>query len=161
VAVHAREPGAESWQVVTGFTAFRLGTGADEVQHVAPAIGLQREREWQVVSLPPLTQAPTLVLGYQPDRFVMLAQGEGPFVLVAGSGRAVRDDYPVQAALAATANPPQTATLGARGESGGEQALAAKRGEDWQRWLLWMVLGLGAGLVLVVSLRVLRQPKGE
>lgn len=161
VAVHAREPGAESWQVVTGFTAFRLGTGADEVQHVAPAIDLQRQREWQVVSLPPLTQAPTLVLGYQPDRFVMLAQGEGPFVLVAGSARATREDYPVQAALAASPSPPQSATLGARGESGGAQALATKRGEDWQGWLLWAVLGLGAGLVLVASLRVLRQPKGE
>jgi hypothetical protein len=161
VAVHAREPGAESWQVVTGFTAFRLGTGADEVQHVAPGIGLQREREWQVVTLPTLTQAPTLVLGYQPDRFVMLAQGEGPFVLVAGSARAMREDYPVKAALAASPSPPQTATLGARSESGGAQALAPKRGEDWQRWLLWAVLGLGAGLVLVVSLRVLRQPKRE
>jgi hypothetical protein len=113
------------------------------------------------VTLPPLTQAPTLVLGYQPDRFVMLAQGEGPFVLVAGSGRAAREDYPVQAALAASSTPPLSATLGARSESGGAQALAPKRGEDWQRWLLWAVLGLGAGLVLVVSLRVLRQPKGE
>ncbi len=161
VAVHAREPGAESWQVVTGFTAFRLGTGTDEVQHVAPAIGLQREREWQVVSLPPLTQAPTLVLSYQPDRFVMLAQGDGPFVLVAGSGSATREDYPVQAALAASTTPPQAATLGARRESGGEQALSPKRGEGWQRWLLWAVLGVGAGLVLVVSLRMLRQPKEE
>ncbi len=161
VTVGAREPGAEWWQVITGFTAFRLGAGKDEVRHVAPAIGLQREREWQVTSQPALAQAPTLVLGYQPDRFVMLAQGEGPYVLVAGSARAAREDYPVKAALAASTTPPQPASLGARSESGGLQALGPKRGEDWQRWLLWAVLAVGAGLVLVVSLRVLRQPKAD
>lgn len=161
LAVSAREPGSEWWLPVANFTAFRLGTGKDEVSHVAPAMGLQREREWQVASQPALAQAPTLVLTYQPDRFVMLAQGEGPFVLVAGSGRAAREDYPVQAALAASTTPPQPATLGARSESGGAQALGPKRGEDWQRWVLWAVLALGAGLVLVVSLRVLRHPKAE
>lgn len=161
VTISAREPGAEWWQVITGFTAFRLGAGKDEVRHVAPIIGLQREREWQVTSQPALAQAPTLVLGYQPDRFVMLAQGEGPYVLVAGSARAAREDYPVQAALAASSTPPQPATLGARSESGGAQALGPKRGEDWQRWVLWAVLAVGVALVLVVSLRVLRHPKAE
>ena len=160
VTISAREPGAEWWQPVAGFTAFRLGAGKDEVRHVSPAVGLQREREWQVTSQPALAQAPTLVLGYQPDRFVMLAQGEGPYVLVAGSARATREDYPVKAALAASTTPPQPATLGARSESGGLQALGPKRGEDWQRWLLWAVLAAGAGLVLVVSLRVLRHPTG-
>ena len=161
VTISAREPGAEWWQPVAGFTAFRLGAGKDEVRHVAPDVGLHREREWQVTSQPALAQAPTLVLTYQPDRFVMLAQGEGPYVLVAGSARAAREDYPVKAALAASTTPPQPATLGARSESGGLQALGPKRGEDWQRWLLWAVLAAGAGLVLVVSLRVLRQPKTD
>ena len=161
VSVNAREPGTEWWQGVATFTAFRLGTGKDEVRHVAPDVGLHREREWQVASLPALAQAPSLVLGYQPERFVMLAQGEGPYVLVAGSARAARENYPVQAALAASTTPPQPATLGARSESGGAQALGPKRGEDWQRWVLWAVLAVGAGLVLVVSLRVLRHPKAE
>ncbi len=159
VAVRAREPGSDGWQPVANFTAFRLGAGEEEVRHVAPAVGLHRERQWQVSSQPALAQAPTLVLSYQPERFVMLAQGEGPFVLVAGSGRAVRDEYPVQAALAASSTPPKPATLGDRSESGGEQALGPKRGEDWQRWLLWAVLAVGAGLVLVMSLRLLWQPK--
>jgi hypothetical protein len=161
VAVTAREPGGDWWQPVANFTAFRLGTGKDEVRHVAPQVGLHREREWQVTSQPALAQAPTLVLGYQPDRFVMLAQGEGPYVLVAGSGRAAREDYPVQAALAASSTAPQPATLGPRSEAGGAQALGPKRGEDWQRWLLWAVLAAGVGMVLVVSLRVLRQSKAE
>ena len=46
-------------------------------------------------------------------------------------------------------------------KTGGAQALGPRRGEDWQRWVLWAVLAVGAGLVLVVSLRVLRHPKAE
>ena len=120
-----------------------------------------RDREWQVSTQPALAQAPTLVLSYRPERFVMLAQGEGPYVLVGGSGRATREDYPVQAALAASSTAPQPATLGARSEAGGPAALGPERGADWQRWVLWAVLAAGAGLVLVVSLKVLRQPKAS
>ena len=58
-------------------------------------------------------------------------------------------------------SPPSPATLGKMTEAGGPQALLPKRGEDWQRWLLWAVLGLGAALVLMVSLKVLRHPKPE
>jgi hypothetical protein len=92
---------------------------------------------------------------------VLLAQGPRPYTLVAGSVRAAREDYPVQAALAASTAPPQPASLGEGRESGGAAAMAPKRGEDWQRWVLWAVLALGAGLVLLVSLRVLRHPKPE
>lgn len=159
VQLSAREPGTDWWRGVAAFTAFRLGNGGDEVRHVAPGINPLRDREWQVGTQPALAQAPTLVLSYRPERFVMLAQGEGPYVLVAGSGRAAREDYPVQAALAASNTPPQPAALGARSEAGGLAALGPKRGEDWQRWVLWAVLAAGAGLVLVVSLKVLRQPK--
>ena len=38
----------------------------------------------------------------------------------------------------------------------GQAALARYRGEDWQRWLLWGVLAVGALLVLVVSVKVLK-----
>lgn len=161
VQVNARAPGSEWWQGVAGFTAFRLGNGDDGVRHVAPSVGLHRQREWQLSTRPALAQPPTLLLSYRPERFVMLAQGEGPYVLVAGSARAARENYPVQAALAASSSPPKPVTLGERTESGGQAALAPRRGEDWQRWVLWAVLALGAALVLVVSLRVLRHPKAE
>ncbi|GAB2505929.1 DUF3999 family protein [Arenimonas alkanexedens] len=161
VQLNARARGSEWWQGVSNFTAFRLGSGDDEVRHVPPSIGVHRHLEWQLNTQPALTQPPTLLLSYRPERFVLLAQGEGPYVLVAGSGRAAREDYPVKAALAASSTPPKPATLGARTEAGGQAALGPKRGEDWQRWLLWAVLAAGAGLVLVVSLRVLRHPKTE
>jgi hypothetical protein len=161
VQISARDSDEGWWRGVSGFTAFRLGNNGDEVRHIAPDVAVQRDRQWRVATRPALAKAPTLQLQYRPERFVLLAQGPRPYTLVAGSLRASREDYPVQAALAASTTPPQPATLGERTESGGAAALAPKRGEDWQRWLLWAVLAIGAGLVLVVSLRVLRHPKPE
>ena len=92
---------------------------------------------------------------------MLLAQRPAPYSLAPGSVRAEREDYPVKAALEASSTPPSPATLGIRMEAGGEQALTPKRGEDWQKWLLWAVLGVGAALVLAVSLKVLRHPKPE
>jgi hypothetical protein len=161
VQISARDSAEGWWRGVSGFTAFRLGNNGDEVRHIAPDVAVQRDRQWRVATRPALAKAPTLQLQYRPERFVLLAQGPRPYTLVAGSLRAAREDYPVQAALAASTTPPQPATLGERAESGGAAALAPKRGEDWQRWLLWAVLAIGAGLVLVVSLRVLRHPKPE
>lgn len=156
VQVLVRDDDEAPWQLVASFTAFQLGQGDGGVRHVAPAVGQRSGRQWRVATLPALARAPTLQLSYRPERFVLLAQGPRPYTLVAGSGRARRADYPVQAALIAAGDTPPTATLGARAESGGDAALARYRGEDWQRWLLWGVLGIGAVLVLVVSLKVLR-----
>ena len=153
------------WEPVAAFTAFRLGAGDAEVRHLpADADGI-RDRLWRVRTTPALNQAPTLQLSYRPDRFVLLAQGPQPYRLLAGSVRAERPDYPVDAALAALGAArardwqPPLATLGEGSAAAGDAALRDDRGPDWRRWLLWSVLGIGALLVLVVSLRVLRQPQ--
>ena len=158
VQVNARAPGQDWWGGVASFTAFRLGQGADELQHDAPRVEPRRDRDWRVITTPPLSQAPTLRIGYRPERFVLLAQGRAPYTLVAGSTRTARPDYPVRAALDASRAQPAIATLGPREEAGGEAALAPRRSEDWQRWLLWGVLALGGLLVVWMSARVLRAP---
>lgn len=162
--VESRDDKDAPWYGVTGFTAFRLGGNADEVRHLPADTGLQRSRHWRVRTEPALAQAPTLVLSYRPDRFVLLTQGTPPYRLMAGSTRASRPDYPVQAALAAAGaskppgwQPPQ-ATLGEGTIAAGDAALSPLRGPQYRRWLLWAVLAVGAGLVLLVSLRVLRTP---
>lgn len=159
--IGSKNPGEDWWRPVANFAAFRLGSGSDEVRHLPPDIDSRRDREWRLTTQPALTKAPKLLLSYRPERFVLLAQGPGPYTLAAGSLRAERADYPVKAALEASSTPPAPATLGIRMEAGGKQALAPKRGEDWQRWLLWAVLAVGAALVLAVSLKVLRHPKAE
>lgn len=155
---------APHWSGVAGFTAFRLGAGDAEVRHLPADVAAVRDRLWRVRTTPALAQAPALELSYRPDRFVLLAQGPEPYRLLAGSARATRPDYPVQAALAALGAArtpgwqPPIATLGEGVPAAGDAALRSDRGPDWRRWLLWSVLAIGALLVLVVSLRVLRHP---
>ncbi|MCX7032867.1 MAG: DUF3999 family protein [Arenimonas sp.] len=166
--LESRDGDEAPWYPVVGFTAFRLGAGRNEVQHLPADVGIHRERQWRLHTEPALAQAPTLVLGYRPDRFVMLAQGAAPYRLLAGSVRTTRPDYPVQAALAAmrASNQPgwqlPVAMLGEGSAApGGQAALSPDRGPQHRRWVLWAVLAIGVGLVLVVSLRVLRHPKSE
>lgn len=166
--VESRDGDDAPWYPAAGFTAFRLGAGRSEVQHLPADVSLRRHLQWRLRTEPALAQAPTLVLGYRPESFVMLAQGPGPYRLLAGSVRTARPDYPVQAALAAAraSHPPgwqvPLATLGeGSAAAGGEAALSPDRGPEYRRWVLWAVLAIGAALVLVVSLRVLRQPKAE
>lgn len=148
-------------------TAFRLGggDGEDETVHLPTEISVTRDRHWRVVTEPALTQAPALVLAYRPDRFALLSQGPAPYTLLAGSARTERPDYPVRAALSAAAArqapgwQPPLARLGEGSvAAGGQAALAPDRGPEHRRWLLWAVLAVGAALVLVVSIRVLRAP---
>lgn len=160
----AGREGAPQWSGVAAFTAFRLGTGDAEVRHLPADVDGVRDRLWRVRTTPALAHAPALKLSYRPDRFVLLAQGPQPYRLLAGSARATRPDYPVQAALAALGAArtpgwqPPVATLGEGTLAAGDAALRSDQGPDWRRWLLWSVLVIGALLVLVVSLRVLRHP---
>jgi len=94
---------------------------------------------------------------------VFLAEGAGPWTLAVGSRSAHRPDYPLDAALASLrANlgrdwQPPRATIGAARISAGEAALLPPlRPTPWRQWLLWAVLVLGAALVGVFTLGLLR-----
>ncbi len=162
----AREDDPAAWMQRASLVAFRLRQddgviGNDELS-AAPAA---RARDWRVESATPLEHAPKLSVGYQPDRFVFLAQGEGPYRLVAGSANARRGDYPVDAALASLRAShgsdwqPPLAALGARTTLKGDSALVAAVVEkplDWKTWLLWAVLVGAAALIGGLALSLLK-----
>nr|MDQ3039828.1 DUF3999 domain-containing protein [Pseudomonadota bacterium] len=94
------------------------------------------------------------------------AQGEAPFVLVAGSARASREDAPLPQLIGAIRArrgsdwQPATATIGVPVELGGAQALQpAPPKRDWKSWLLWGLLVLGAAVVAGFATSLLRTPK--
>ena len=158
-----------SWSSNTGsIVAFRLRQGDallvnDAKQETASA----RSREWSVELDTPTSHAPTLELGYVPDRFVFLAQGaEGPYRLIAGSATTRHGDAPVDVALgqlrASAGNDwtPPLAALGARSDLQGEKALAAEpppAPQRWKTWLLWIVLVAAAAIVASLALSLLRE----
>lgn len=126
-----------------------------------------RDRQWRVRTEPAQARAPTLTLGYHPDQFVFLTQGEGPWRLAAGSARSQRANAPLQAVLQTLPNDPEAAWqgnqahLGRGAELAGGAALAPRPDASgsptaWQ-WVLWGLLLAGAFAVVTMVLRLLRQ----
>jgi len=167
VLSHPRDTKADVWTQRAAFVAFRLHqddtlAGNDEIATTPTAAA----RDWRVESATPLDHAPALSVAYLPDRLVFLAQGEGPYRLGAGSARARRGDYPVDAALGslrATAGrewQPPLAALGTRATLQGDAAFipftAPEKPRDWKSWLLWAVLIGAAAIVGGLALSLLK-----
>ncbi|MDF3983177.1 DUF3999 family protein [Luteibacter sp. PPL554] len=112
----------------------------------------------------PLRDAPRLSLGWQPDRFVFLPEGQPPYRLLVGSRSARRPDWPIGDALAGLRQRggpqwrPTAATVGPGEPLAGRQALDAPSAPfDWTRPLLWAVLLLGAGVIIGMAASLLRR----
>jgi Protein of unknown function (DUF3999) len=169
---HDNAADRSTWIRRADFVAFRLHQGDavignDEIGTVAAPAA----HDWRVEFATPLEHAPVLSVAYLPDRFVFLAQGDGPYRLVAGSARVRRGDYPIDAALASlrvsAGNDwqPPLAALGARATLQGDSALVApppaEPQRDWKSWLLWAVLIGAAALVGGLALSLLRPGGGK
>ncbi|KJV32534.1 DUF3999 family protein [Luteibacter yeojuensis] len=112
----------------------------------------------------PLRSPPRLAVGWRPDRFVFLPEGEPPYRLQVGSAGGRRAAWPIDDAMAAlrtrngAAWRPEAASLGEGHELAGRKALVGATGIDWTRPLLWIVLLLGAALVAGMAATLLRKP---
>lgn len=146
-------------------TAFRLRAGADTLRNgdLEFAAAVRRDA-FRLDAATPLASMPRLSLAWLPDRFVFLAEGDGPYVLAVGSARARRPDYPLDAALASLRASlgkdwqPPPATIGTGREGAGAQALEPPpRPLPWGTWLLWTLLVAGAVLVGAFALVLLRR----
>ena len=132
---------------------------------VQPLAGVIRDRYWRLSSRTPVNGMPTLRLGYRPEVMVFVAQGSGPFAVVAGSARASRGLAPVPQLVEALRMQhgsdwqPADATLGPPTLLAGDAALApAPAQRDWKAWLLWGILVGGALIVSGFAFSLLRRP---
>ncbi|GAB1594348.1 DUF3999 family protein [Lysobacter claricitrinus] len=132
---------------------YRVGAGRSPARVFDMPV---RDRYWRLVPQG-AGDAPTLKLGYLPERVTFVAGGRPPYALVAGSRRQRRESRPVQVALRDAAGAPALARLGPSAQRAGDAALAPVR--DWKTWGLWAVLGLGVLAVGTFALRVLREPQ--
>ena len=156
----------DTWRELAQLTAFRLRSGEDTLRNAdIDLTGATRLREFRIDARTPLAAQPRLWLDVRPDRFVFLAEGDGPYLLAVGSARARHADYPVDVALASLRArlgkdwQPPLAALGSARESGGIRALQPAPAETplpWRRWLLWGVLVAAAALVGGFALSLLR-----
>lgn len=155
---------ADSWFSRATFTAFRLQEHEVEILNEEMPVNVAvRADEWRIETQPPLDRAPTLALGWHPERIVFLAQGKPPFRIAVGSRSTHRTDFPVEVALGelrarlgADWQPPLAAT-GKREIAAGDLAYEEPPLPlPWRNWLLWSVLVIGALVVVGFALSLLR-----
>jgi hypothetical protein len=155
----------EQWMPMGTHTVFRLRQGDVVVDNDDYNLNVATvAREWRFRSIVALEPAPKLDITYLPDRFVFLAQGKGPYTLVAGSRSAKRAPMPVEQALAPMRKhfgaewEPPVASLGARATAGGDAAYdAPKTPPNWRGWLLWALLIGGALIIAGFAFSLIRQ----
>ena len=167
VIVESRARADLPWRERTRGSAFRLTGNPGPIDSAPFEIAVVRDRHWRIRTEPTQARAPLLTLGYRPDQFALLTQGDGPFRLAAGSARAQRDPFPLHAVLVELRNVrgdawlPTEARLGRGAELAGGAALAPRKDASgspspWQ-WLLWALLLAGAFTVVTMVLKLLRQ----
>jgi hypothetical protein len=162
-------PGSEVWTPIGRTLLFRLQQAGVRIENEDYRLTTPfAAREWRLRSPVELVPSPVVEIAYLPDRFVFLAQGRGPYALVAGSRSARRTSLPVEQALAPLRArlgkdwAPPVATLGPRGAAAGTAAYAKQATPpDWRRWLLWGVLILGAAVVSGFALSLLKRPSTD
>ncbi|HJT97947.1 MAG TPA: DUF3999 family protein, partial [Rhodanobacteraceae bacterium] len=156
-----------AWRLAGHVTAFRLRQSGEPLRNgdIDVSTGT-RVGAFRIESRTALAAPPRLSLGYRPDTFVFLAEGKPPYVLAAGSAVARRPSYPVEPALASLRASlgkdwqPPLAKLGGARPSGGDAALRTPPAPfAWRRWVLWGALVVGALLIAVLALSLLRGAK--
>ncbi|WP_119718908.1 DUF3999 domain-containing protein [Cognatilysobacter tabacisoli] len=141
------------------WVAYRID--GDGGRSPARALGaVVRDRYWRLGTVGSVDGTPRLRAGYRPEVVVFVAQGAGPYTLVAGSAHAARADAPLPHLVTAIRRQrgaewqPTTAYLGRTEPLAGDAARSPRR--DWKAWLLWGVLALGALVVAAFALTLLR-----
>lgn len=167
VIIESRAHADLPWRERARGAVFRLAGKGGGIESAALEIATVRDREWRIRTDPPQSRPPALVLGYRPDQFAFLAQGEGPYRLAAGSARSERGLVPLHAVLRELRSThgddwlPSEARLGRGSELAGGAALAPRPDGSgsptpWQ-WLLWGLLLVAAFTVVTMVLKLLRQ----
>ncbi len=162
--VSAREQGETDWRVVGAYTAFRLRGAGIALDSEPMDINRSRFGEWRIESDTNIAKPPRLRFDYRPETWVVLTHGRAPYVIVAGSHRAKRGEFPIEALVGQLRarygeqwRPPAVGH-GEMRASAGEAALNGWDATQRRTWLLWGVLVLGAAAVIWMVIGLLRSP---
>jgi len=162
--ISTRDDSKAGWQYFGTLTAFRLRGAGLALDNEPMDLSTTRAREWRIEPNIELAKAPSVKFAYRPETWLLLTHGRAPFVIAAGSPRASRSDFPLEALVGQIRGKygvdwqPQATTLGAMKDAGGVAALAVYGKDEQRNWILWGVLLLGATLVIAMVLKLLKSP---
>jgi hypothetical protein len=152
--------------VAHGDLQYALSFEGRELASEPIAVGRREARYWRVVpSAPPRGERMTLELQFPQEHLRVAADGEGPYLLAAGT---VAEEAGPDATLAqvwSRLEPPADnvalAALGERSELGGPGALIAERRFPWRAALLWAVLIGGVLVVGAMAVRLAQEMRSQ
>jgi hypothetical protein len=168
--IYRQRPGSDRFETVHRGLFFHLRRDGTDAATAAVTVPPLRAARWKVVIERGRTEVDvSLVVGWQPDQVVFVAQGEPRWVLAAGSARDREQDFPLArrygepelAGLIERTASVAAATLGPRRVLGGEARLAPSPVGHWRQWLLWLGLTAGVALVAFMVLRLLRDLRAK
>lgn len=98
---------------------------------------------------------PTLQLGWQPNELLFVGRGTSPYLLAFGSGKVAMQERAASSGMLLQMLQDKShsqvagiARLGKKINLGGAQALQSPvKPPPWKKWLLWLILLLGVGLL--------------
>jgi hypothetical protein len=162
VTLSVRE--GEWWRQVASDTAFDIAVGEGALVRNRLAFPSTRAQRWRLQVEPDIGM-PIVDIGYRPDVYLIAHPGPAELLLVAGSARAERADFPIdplmrelRAQFGASWTPPR-ATLGPRSERTGKAALKpVPPPPPYRAWALWAVLVAAALMIAFLAIRLLREP---
>ena len=166
-SIYAWLPDRQVWLPVHDGSFYRLRRDGNAVTSDAATIPAQRSSRWKVkVERGAGELQFGFQVGWRSDRLHFIAQGQGPWRLVAGNAVDLANGFPQERRYADPAmrglleksDSIGHARLGARQELGGSVRLESVRTPEWRRWLLWIGLAGGVLLVGFMVLRLARQP---
>jgi len=168
---YSRDEAELPWRRSGQMTVYNLEFGGGSVSNSSiPMIG-GRHRYWVLEADRSGggfgATEPVLSVGWQPRLVVFVARGEPPYTLAVGSERVKTPPVGAQEVLRfvderAAARTGSlglaVAQVGAAKELAGEAAFQPPRPPlDWKRWLLWLALAGGAGVMLWMAVSLLRE----
>jgi hypothetical protein len=149
---------------------YRLRKGDDTVTNDPLRFREQRASRWKVVLEDGQKDWPlSLALSWRPERVIFMAQGEGPYQLVAGRAADDAMGFPQELKFRGAeivqlfGDPDNTsvASLGARYELGGEAQRLALSSPPWTQWILWLALCATVAVAAFMALRLMRQTRAD
>lgn len=151
--------------------AYHLAAGEDDWRSPAISVNTRSHRYWSLTILDDqallLGEAPTLRLGWEPDRLLFVPQGQGPYTFAYGNPKAEAVAFtsnelflPIQHQFDDVYQIPQ-ATAGDSIELGGPALLETGPELPWQKLLLWGSLLAGIALLGFMAIRLMSNTHSE
>jgi len=162
-----RSSDSEQWQYKSGFTQYKIITGDDTATSANVEIPPAQSKLWKVIFSQPQivdkSQLPKIKIGWRPSKITFVAQGSGPFRLLAGNTEIpTRQHLPEE--LLALNNDIETVALLLATQQSNDTSVSAVSDDvsasyNLSEILLWLILLVGVLIMVGMAYQLSKKMK--